>query len=189
MSDKHNPNMKRIHTPRLVLKALKSSDCDNLGSILGDPQTAYWFDSFVINDRETLLYIINKWNNDKDLCQYGIFEKGSDRVIGVIQVWTEDDVHVRTLGYALSKDYRGKGYMTEAVKAVCERLFYNHMVKTIMLWVRPVNLPSQAVARKAGFIKSTPPNGWGRTTFLKDEPVDRLILTRQRFAVINAVAS
>lgn len=171
--------MKRIYTPRLVLKAMSSRDCDNLLHILGDPETAWWFDSFVLDDPGLIEAFIHKGNMAQDSRQYGIYEKGSDTVIGVIQVYIRWSENERELGYVLSKDHRGKGYMTEAVKALCNRIFYNPAVDAVTLSVLPINLPSQAVARKAGFVLD-PQQEWEKsTTFLNNTPMDRLILTRK----------
>lgn len=104
--------MKKINTSRLVLKAMSFSDCDNLRLILGDPETAWWCDSFVLDD--------------------------------------------------------------------CNRIFYNPAVEAVALRVLPNNLPSQAVARKAGFVLE-PQKEWEKdTTFLDSLPMDRLVLTRKR---------
>ena len=171
--------MKRINTPRLVLRAMSSNDCDNLRLILGDPETAWWFDSFVLDDRELVEYFIHKGNMARGSRQYGIYEKGSDTVIGLIQVYIRENENERELGYVLSKDYRGKGYMTEVVKTVCNRIFYNPAVDAVALSILPANLPSQAVARKAGFVLD-PQQEWEKeTTFLDRLPLDRLILTRK----------
>ena len=172
--------MKKINTSRLVLKALSSRDCDNLHLILGDPETAWWFDSFVLDDRELIEYFIHRGNMSRDSRQYGIYEKGSDTVIGVIQVYTRWKENERELGYVLSKDYRGKGYMTEAVKAVCDRIFYNPAVEAVALRVLPINLSSLAVARKAGFVLEPQPEWEKETTSLENLPLDKLVLTRKR---------
>jgi RimJ/RimL family protein N-acetyltransferase len=172
--------MKRIITPRLVLKAMSISDCDNLRLILGDPETAWWFDSFVLDDRRLIEFFIHKGNMARDNLQYGIYEKGSDIVIGLVQVYIRGNENERELGYVLSKDYRGKGYMTEVVKAVCDRIFYNPAVDAVTLRVLPANLPSQAVARKVGFVLESQKEWERDTTFLDNLPMDRLVLTRER---------
>ena len=180
MSNQTGLKMKKINTPRLVLKAMSSSDCDNLRLILRDPETAWWFDSFVLDDRKLIEFVIHSGNMSKDSRQYGIYEKGSDTVIGLIQVYIRWNENERELGYVLSKDYRGKGYMTEAVKTVCDRIFYNPAVDAVTLRVLPSNLPSQAVARKTGFVLE-PQQEWEKeTTFLDNLPMDRLVLTRKR---------
>ena len=174
------PCMKKINTSRLVLKAMSFSDCDNLRLILGDPETAWWCDSFVLDDCKLIEYFIHKGNMSRDSRQYGIYEKGSDTVIGLIQVYIRENEKERELGYVLSKDHRGKGYMTEVVKAVCNRIFYNPAVEAVALRVLPNNLPSQAVARKAGFVLEPQPEWEKETTFLENLPLDKLVLTRKR---------
>lgn len=172
--------MKKINTSRLVLKAMSLRDSDNLRLILGDAETAWWFDSFVLDDSRLIEYFIRKGNLSKESRHYGIYEKGSDTVIGVVQVYISENENERELGYVLSKAHRGKGYMTEAIKAVCNRIFYNPAVDAVTLRVLPRNLPSQAVARKVGFVLKPQKECEKATTFLDSLPMDRLVLTRER---------
>lgn len=169
--------MKKIHTPRLVLRALRINDCYDLCDILCDEQTAWWFGMSAKDSPEDLYYFINK--HSWGLRQYGILEKGSKTVIGVIQVSVcRKDGSEYELGYFLSKDYRGKGYMTEVVKTVSNRLFYNPKIDVVSLRVLPSNLPSQGVARNAGFVLE-PQEEWEKSISRMGYFLDRLVLTRK----------
>ena len=138
--------MRTIKTSRLELRAMSSSDCDNLFTILNDADTTWWADLPHYETRYDVQDFID-WGNYRFAgLQYGIYEKGSDKVIGLLQVkefYSIDRFHERELGYVLSKDYRGRGYMSEAED---ER----------------------------------------ELRFLDDQPLDRLVLSREHFAARKA---
>lgn len=89
-----------------------------------------------------------------DLWQEGAFaitERGNDDVIGIIQTprmgWRTAEI-----GYWLSKESRGLGYMTEAVEAVKSYLFEEEWwCDEIRILVFSGNDASRNVALKCGF--------------------------------------
>lgn len=181
--------MKTIKTSRLELRAMSSSDCDNLFTILNDAATTWWADLPRYNTKGAVQDFID-WGNYRFAgLQYGIYEKGSDKVIGLLQVkefYSIDRFHERELGYVLSKDYRGRGYMSEAVQAICDRIFADNMIDTISLEVLPANGPSQGVARKCGFVLEPQEEDERELRYLDDQPLDRLVLSREHFAARKA---
>jgi ribosomal-protein-alanine N-acetyltransferase len=60
--------------------------------------------------------------------------------------------HRDEIGYWLATDYRGKGIMTEAVKAICEYGFTTRKLIRIEAPVYAFNLESEAVLKKCGFV-------------------------------------
>lgn len=57
------------------------------------------------------------------------------------------------IGYSLGNDYRGKGYMTEAVSAICEWALQQPKVKTILAETKPDNYKSQKLLERCYFEK------------------------------------
>lgn len=181
--------MKTIETSRLVLKSMDSSDCDNLFTILNDTDTTWWADLPRYESKEDVHSFIDWGNYLFAGLQYGIYEKGADKVIGLIQVnefYSTDKFHERELGYVLSKDYRGRGYMSEAVKAVCDDIFEDESISAVTLEVLPDNGPSQGVARKCGFILEPQPDCEKELRYLDGQSLDRLVLNREHFVVQKA---
>ena len=146
--------MKSIETERLILKALEEKDAGSILKINSDRETAWWSDDYRRHNLDDAIDFIAWGNEGVEILQYGIFLKESDDVIGYVQIklpvvtGTRDG---RELGYVLSKEYRGRGYMSEAVNAVCDRLFQDKTIRHITLEILPDNLPSLGVARKCGF--------------------------------------
>ena len=169
-----NSHIEQIETERLILKAMTEKDARALLSTVGDSETAWWSDDYIYDLDETIEFI--EFNNQGiDTLLYGVFRKESDDVIGYVQIKLAPitgKIDVRELGYAMSKEYRRRGYMSEAVNAVCNHLFQNEYIKRITLEILPDNLPSLGVARKCGFSFVEEPEEKKHLRFLDDKPLD-----------------
>jgi RimJ/RimL family protein N-acetyltransferase len=58
-----------------------------------------------------------------------------------------------TVGYWLAPEARGRGVMTEAVKAVVQWARSTHGIERLFLTTHPGNVASQRVAERAGFVQ------------------------------------
>ena len=185
----HNKNshIEQIETERLILKAMTEKDARALLSTVGDSETAWWSDDYIYDLDETIEFI--EFNNlGIDTLLYGVFRKESDDVIGYVQIKLSQitgKIDVRELGYAMSKEYRRRGYMSEAVNAVCSHLFQNEYIKRITLEILPDNLPSLGVARKCGFSFVEEPEEKKHLRFLDDKPLDLYVRERMPIASDN----
>lgn len=168
-----NSHIEQIETERLILKTLREKDARASLSTVGDSETAWWSDDYIYDLDETIEFI--EFNNQGiDTLLYGVFRKESDDVIGYVQIKLAPitgKIDVRELGYAMSKEYRRRGYMSEAVNAVYNHLFQNEHIKRITLEILPDNLPSLGVARKCGFSFVEEPEEKKHLRFLDDKPI------------------
>lgn len=75
------------------------------------------------------------------------------KVIGSVAVFRGQNIHARTgeLGYYIGEPYWGKGYMTEAVKQICEYVFANSDIIRIFAEPFAYNIGSCRVLEKSGF--------------------------------------
>ena len=182
-----NSHIEQIETERLILKTLREKDARALLSTVGDSETAWWSDDYIYDLDETIEFI--EFNNQGiDTLLYGVFRKESDDVIGYVQIKLAPitgKIDVRELGYAMSKEYRRRGYMSEAVNAVCNHLFQNEYIKRITLEILPDNLPSLGVARKCGFSFVEEPEEKKHLRFLDDKPLDLYVRERMPIASDN----
>lgn len=182
-----NSHIEQIETERLILKAMTEKDARALLSTVGDSETAWWSDDYIYDLDETIEFI--EFNNQGiDTLLYGVFRKESDDAIGYVQIKLSPvtgKIDVRELGYAMSKEYRRQGYMSEAVNAVCNHLFQNGYIKRITLEILPDNLPSLGVARKCGFSFVEEPEEKKHLRFLDDKPLDLYVRERMPIASDN----
>lgn len=151
-------NGKIIETERLILRPFKQSDLDDFyeyASVDGVGKMAGWSPH---ENKEKSQEILNMFiNGDKT---FALFYKEDSRVIGSLGVekygneekLTEFSDYIgRELGFVLSKEYWGKGLMSEAVNAVINYLFnelhYDFLTSGYFIF----NNQSKRVQEKCGF--------------------------------------
>ncbi len=85
---------------------------------------------------------------------YAIRKKDNDEIIGNISIYEDtarEGVKSMELGYALSDEYWGRGYMTEAAKALMAYAFEKYDLVIMAIRTSEVNVRSQRVIEKCGF--------------------------------------
>lgn len=171
--------METIETERLSLRRLEAADALAVLCIAGDEDTAWWADIVPLEDIDDSKYFI-RWGNNRDgFEQYGITLRGENRVIGLVQVtsWTLGGRTECVMGYMLSDRERGRGYMTEAVRAVCGDLFGRRGVSAVTCEILPDNVGSRGVVSRCGFrVEDEYPFGRPSRN-LDDRPLDEWVLT------------
>ena len=147
-------DMKRIETERLILDKWTTSEEDIKGlyEYAKNPDVgpnAGWkpHDSEA-ESRE----IIEELFIPHDV--WAIREKASGKVIGSIGLEPDkrrENVNSREMGYSLAKESWGKGYMTEAARAVIDYAFEELDLVVLAICTGPENKRSQRVIEKCGF--------------------------------------
>ena len=147
-------DMKRIETERLILDKWTTSEEDIKGlyEYAKNPDVgpnAGWkpHDSEA-ESRE----IIEELFIPHDV--WAIREKASGKVIGSIGLEPDkrrENVNSREMGYSLAKESWGKGYMTEAARAVIDYAFEELDLVVLAICTGPENNRSQRVIEKCGF--------------------------------------
>lgn len=146
----------RIETPRLILRAWRESDLRDFyeyASVDGVGQMAGWLPHESI---EKSKIILDMFIEEKKTLALELKENG--KVIGSVGIESRDEdlgipekMQGRELGYVLSKDYWGRGYMPEAVRAVMDYCFhvlnYDYLTCGHYEW----NTQSRRVIEKCGF--------------------------------------
>ena len=154
-----NVNGKVIETERLILRAFLPEDIDDLyeyARVAGVGEMAGWKHH---ESREESARILDMFiKEDKT---FAITLKDSGKVIGSIGVekygleekLTEfTDYKGREIGYAMSKDYWGRGIMPEAVGAVIKYLFNECDLDFLISGYYDFNSQSKKVQEKCGFM-------------------------------------
>jgi ribosomal-protein-alanine N-acetyltransferase len=94
---------------------------------------------------------IELFQKDKPCQRFAIVV--NDELIGGCGINLQEDIFVNNaeLGYWIAKEYQGKGYMTDALKAITNYGFENFPVTRIFCRIYGNNPASMRVAEKAGF--------------------------------------
>ena len=146
-----------IRTERLLIRDMKESDAPDVLEILSDPQTARDAGVPCIKTmEEAKRYARGRWGC-RGLTLLSVLKKDDPSLmVGIIEIYPFLDLEPSTLeetdclGYYMKKNFRGMGYMTEAVKALSEDLFLSG-VPGLSLGIFPWNEASKKVAVKSGF--------------------------------------
>ena len=105
-----------------------------------------------------LAEVERKWKSWNELT-FAIVDQESDRFLGVVTIRLRDG---GSLGYWLSREARGNGVMSEAVRAIVQWARTEHGIERLSITAHPENVASQRVAENAGFVRTgitshTPP--------------------------------
>lgn len=142
---------KVVETERLVMRRFCLEDAKDLYEYAKNPNVgpeAGWVPHQSIEESKSL---IAKWLKDPEI--FAITRKCDGKVIGSIGLHQrfERAVMCRELGYVLSEDEWGKGYMSEAVKVMIDYAFEEFGIEILLVKHHHLNQRSKRVIEKAGF--------------------------------------
>ncbi len=144
--------MLSISTPRLLLRELKSADAPALFEVLGDPETMRFYPQPYSREE------VDEWIG-RQIGRYamgagllGVVLRDSGTLIGDCGlVWQEvEGVEEPEIGYHVHREHQGRGYATEAARAVRDYAFGTLGCDHVISMIRPENLASRRVAEKNG---------------------------------------
>ncbi len=144
--------MKRLETQRLVLRAWKKDDVDDLYNYAKNPNVgpnAGWEPH---TDKAISSKIINLFIRQNDI--WAITLKENKKVIGSVGLHKDEKrqtVKTRQIGYVLSEEYWHKGLATEAVLKVIDYAFTEMGLDLLSAYHYPYNKRSRNVIEKCGF--------------------------------------
>ncbi|HEX3872301.1 MAG TPA: GNAT family N-acetyltransferase [Pirellulales bacterium] len=142
-----------LETSRLSLRQMTHDDLDFLATMLGDPEVMRHYPKCYSRDEA------RQWL-DKQFGRYAreghgfwlVIEKQTQAPVGQVGLLLQnvEGVDEREVGYMLHRPFWKQGFATEAARAVRDHAFANYECPRVISLVRPVNIPSQAVARRMG---------------------------------------
>lgn len=162
---------KEIQTERLVLRSSKMEEQKRLWEILMIPGVNKWY----LTSAKKYANNPNHWTwetqekfykskveraNDINVFCWSIFLKekytnsGKEEVIGQVTAQENGkDISVRDVGWFIDPIYQGKGYATEAAKAMIDYMFIEVRIRKIDSGAVKNNISSCRIFEKLGFIK------------------------------------
>ncbi|WP_396193951.1 GNAT family N-acetyltransferase [Flavobacterium sp.] len=146
-----------LETERLLLRRIDQNDVEGVLALRGNPDIMKYIPRPLAKTKEEALahiaMIEEKIENNTGI-NWGITVKGSDKIIGIIGHYRiQPENHRAEIGYMLLPEYNGKGYITEAIKAVVEYGFEQMNLHSIEAVIDPGNTASEKVLQKNGFVK------------------------------------
>ena len=147
--------METIETQRLILRGWRPADLDDLYEYAKNPSMAMGGWKPLENIRQARRTLKSYIKEDD---RWAVVLKESGKVIGQLRLYPDENRgqysarnSARLVNYALSEDYWGKGYMTEAVKRVVKYAFEEMNTELLGAFTTPDNIRSKRVIEKCGF--------------------------------------
>lgn len=142
-----------IETERLHLRRPRVEDAVAVfETYANDPDvTLYvtWFPHASIDETRSFMKVaVEAWEVGSGHRAWMIDRKSDGALLG--SIGARVDLHGAAIGYVLGRAHWGQGYMTEAVRAVCEAALRDPRVYRVWAWCDVENVASARVMEKAG---------------------------------------
>ena len=145
-----------INTERLILRRFEYSDCASAHRNWAsdeDVQTKYGEPVYPAEEdvNKLLDKYIGAYEND-DKYRWAVIEKETGECIGQAAFFLVDSKNqFAEIEYCIGRAFQGKGYATEATKALIRYGFEEIGLNKVQICARTVNTPSRRVIEKCGF--------------------------------------
>jgi RimJ/RimL family protein N-acetyltransferase len=165
-----------IATDRLILRRFRAADAPVLAEYRSDPAVARyqsWDAPFPLLRAETAVANFAAADPDKPgWFQYAVERVEDERLVGDVAVHLHDNLLQAELGFTLAAAYQRRGYATEAVHAVLDRLFSLQGLHKVTGECDARNVASAALMERLGFVRE---GHLREQTYLKGEWTDDLL--------------
>lgn len=140
---------KYIETNRLILRPLKITDASDVYEWVSDPDV----NRFMLYPLYTDIDQVKKWISylqDEDN-EFAFCLKDTGKVIGAGSIRFKPRYDAYEIGYNLNRQYWGKGYASEAAKALIEWAYQELGARVFCARHANANIASEKVIKKCGF--------------------------------------
>ena len=131
----------KIETKRLTIRTLVETDLSEYEKVVNEAMLS------CMSAKEFLAWNMSHYSVmdiiNSTVC-FGVFDR-DDNFMGIVGAGKHDDLHESEIFYELLPDVRGKGYATEAVKAITSWAFANFDIPFIIGTAAVDNIKSQSV--------------------------------------------
>jgi ribosomal-protein-alanine N-acetyltransferase len=159
----------RIETERLALRPAVAADAEDLHAVLSDPSTFEYMGSdperSIDGTRERIEGKAAR-QAERGFSLWAVVERSSGRVIGDCGFQLLEGGPDIELGYKLGREFRGRGYATEAARACLEFGFEELGLDRIVAVAWPDNTASRRVMEKIGMTLAGGGHHYGHETVL-----------------------
>jgi ribosomal-protein-alanine N-acetyltransferase len=144
----------RLETTRLVLRGITQEDAPEIFKNFSDPEITKWFFEEPLTELIQVQEIIAKFNQsftEMNGLTWAIILRENGEFIGTCGYDNLETSHHGEIGFDLSKDYWGKGLMTEALSAILDYGFAQLDFSRVEADIFSNNLRAKRVLEKLGF--------------------------------------
>ena len=141
-----------LETERLFLRKFNENDIDAVYAMRSDGDLMRFIREPQTDRAEAESWIelvSSRWETEKiGFC--AVIEKSSGKFVGWCGLWRLKETDETEIGYALIKDFRGRGFAVEASEAFLIYGFETLNLKEIVAVARPENRASRRVMERVG---------------------------------------
>lgn len=146
-----------LESERLHFRRLTDADAPEIFALRSNPEIMKYIPrplATTIEDALAHIKLINEKIDENIDINWAVTEKGNDKCIGLMGFYRTQPENFRTeLGYMISPEHKGKGYVTEAVKTLLDFAFNTLNFHSIEAVIDSRHIASERVLQKNGFEK------------------------------------
>jgi RimJ/RimL family protein N-acetyltransferase len=138
----------RLQTPRLVLRPITLADWPMIHRYMSDPVVTRWLPEGSLNEAQSQAFA--RKNAGRSAAAVAVIERESAQLVGhmVFHPWLGRATH--EIGWAIDSRHQGRGYATEAARALIDFAFGALNCHRLVATCQPQNLASWRVMEKLG---------------------------------------
>ncbi|OJW09447.1 MAG: GNAT family N-acetyltransferase [Planctomycetales bacterium 71-10] len=144
--------METLETERLILRQFREDDLDAYAEMVRDPEVMRYLGSGPMNRAEAwrnMAMILGHWRL-RGFGMWAVEEKGGGAMIGRVGCWRPEGWPGLEIGWALRREFWGKGYATEAARASMDAAFGRLGERHVISMIHGENRASIRVAGRLG---------------------------------------
>ena len=141
-----NINMQQIETERLIIRRFKEEDWKDLYEYLSDEEVVRYepYQTFSVEEAQR-----EAKSRAESPQFFAVCLKESNKLIGNVY-FAKQEFKTWEIGYVFNRVYQGKGYATEAAKAVVQYGFETRGARRIVAMCNPLNVASWRLLERLG---------------------------------------
>ncbi len=143
---------KELETERLILRSWQPEDLNDLYEYAKNPDVGSMAGWEPHSSKAVSLAVLKSFIEVSG--NWAIVLKETRKAIGQLRIYPDVNrgkYNAKYINFALSFDYWGKGYMTEAIKRIVEYVFKDMGIDLLSVFHYPHNIRSKRVIEKCGF--------------------------------------
>jgi RimJ/RimL family protein N-acetyltransferase len=142
-----------LGSDRLILRMFRESDIDAYAAMCGDPDVMRFLgDGYPLSRADAwrnMAVILGHWQL-RGFGLWAVEERTTGILVGRVGCWCPEGWPGMEIGWALRREYWGRGYATEAAHSVMADAFFRMRLNRLISLIQPGNGPSIAVALRLG---------------------------------------
>jgi ribosomal-protein-alanine N-acetyltransferase len=144
--------LRTMQTERLILRPFREDDLEEFYAYASDPEVGPKAGWKPHDSRNESWEVLQRFIREREV--WALVEKETGRLIGSIGLHQDTKrscENIKMLGYVIGRPWWGKGYATEAAKAVLQYGFRHMRLRMVTIYHYPFNERSRRVIEKCGF--------------------------------------